>query len=189
MNARLLLVMLSLTACNGLQPVKDFAVYHLLEPLIPERPLTATTPAIAVKRPSLPGYLDRQQLVTRTNGDLILSKSDVWAEPLDAGIARVLAANLSRSTGSMNIQPTDGFSSLDYSEVLELRLTQFEADASNSMVLQGIWKRQSVSGATAPSHYFRISVPITAETTMLKNQVKAMNEALEKLARNILATK
>ena len=189
MNARLLFVMLCLTGCNALQPVKDFAIYHLLEPLVPERSLTATTPAIAIKRPTLPGYLDRQQLITRPNGDLVLSKSDVWAEPLDAGIARVLGSNLSRLTGSLNIQPTEGFSSLDYTEVLELRLTQFEADAANTMVLQGIWKLQPVSGATSASHYFRIAVPIAAEPTTMKNQVKAMNQALEKLACEIGATK
>ncbi len=183
------LLALFVTGCSVLQPVKDTAVYHLLEPLVPDRALSGRTPAIAVKRPSLPAYLDRQQVVTRPDGDLMISKADVWAEPLDAGIARVLASNLSRLTGSMNIQSAEAFSTLDYTEVLELRLTQFEADATNTMVLQGIWKLQPVSGKDATSHYFRVAVPMTSEATVLKDRVKAMNVALERLARDILAAR
>jgi hypothetical protein len=43
-----------------------------------------------------PGYLDRQEMVTRTAPNRIdLSENDRWAEPLEANFARTLSQNLS----------------------------------------------------------------------------------------------
>jgi len=185
MKTRALLLMLVCASCSQLMPVKDKAVHHLLEPIAPDRPLKATSPAIAVNRASLPGYLDAEPLVTRRDGVLVTSDIDLWAEPLDDGISRVVAANLSRLTGSMNIQPVQRFTTLDYSHLLELRIAQFENDSASRMVLRGAWKLQSVTGADASEHVFRITVPLTADATDVKSRVKAMNEALLRLAREI----
>ena len=116
------LLLLTFTSCSVLQPVKDTAIQHVLEALVPDRNLTATRPAMAIGRPALPGYLDCSQLVTRANGTLKVSRHDLWGEPLDTGISRVLASNLSRLTGSMNIQPVESFSTLDYTALLELKI-------------------------------------------------------------------
>ena len=186
---RLLPLLLILVGCNVLKPVKDSAVHHVLDPLVADRPLSAATPAIAINRPSLPSYLDRQQLVTRSDGQLMISKLDLWAEPLDAAIARVMASNLSRLTCSMNIQPVESFTSMDYTELLELKLAQFEPDDAGQMILQGTWKLQPVNGKETSSHYFRIAVPLSSSAAMMKDRVSAMNRALEKLGREIAATK
>jgi uncharacterized lipoprotein YmbA len=188
MNTRHLtcsLLLLTLTACSVLQPVKDTATQHLLEPLVPDRTLTAARPAIAVGRPSLPGYLDSNQLVTRSAGQLMVSKHDLWGEPLDSGISRVIASNLSRLTGSMNIQPVESFTSLDYTTLLELKIAQFEPDSANQMVLQGTWKLQPVTGGETSTHYFRLLIPVPPDPTSLRARVTAMNQALEQLARQI----
>jgi hypothetical protein len=84
-------------------PVKDEAVHHLLEPVAADQPLTATKPAIAVSRAALPSFLDSEQLVTRVDGALVASDLDLWGEPLDLGISRVVAGNLGRLTRSANI--------------------------------------------------------------------------------------
>lgn len=182
-------LLLLLPACSMLEPVKDTAVYHVLEPLVADRRLSAATPAIAIKRPSLPGYLDRQQLITRSAGQLMVSHLDLWAEPLDAAIARVMASNLSRLTGSMNIQPVENYLTLDYDTVLEIRLAQFEPDASNQLVLQGTWKLQPVTGRETSSHFVRIAVriavPVAAAASPMAGRVAAMNLALARLARQI----
>ena len=188
MNMRLItcsLLLLTLTACSVLQPVKDTATQHLLDPLVPDRTLTAARPAIAVGRPSLPGYLDSNQLVTRSAGQLMVSKLDIWGEPLDAGIARVMASNLSRLTGSMNIQPVESFTTLDYTTLLELKIAQFEPDATNQLILQGTWKLQPVTGKETSTHFFRLLVPVPLSPPDLNARVTAMNQALEQLARQI----
>ncbi len=177
-----------LSACGVLQPVKDLAVRHMLDPLVAERPLTSSAPAIAIKRPSLPEYLDRQQLVTRKGDELVLSDLDLWAESLSAAVSRVTASNLSRLTGSMNIRPVENFTALDYTTLLELNLTQFEPDAANTLILQGTWKLQPVNGKETPPHFFRIVVPISSAPVSMAGRVTAMNRALQSLARQIVAS-
>ncbi|MEY4483551.1 MAG: hypothetical protein RL693_1003 [Verrucomicrobiota bacterium] len=177
--------LLALTGCGALKPVKDISVQHILDPLVPDRTLTASSPAMAINRPSLPSYLDRQQLVTRSGGELMLSQVDVWAEPLDAAISRVTASNLCRLTGSMNIQPVESFTTLDYTSLLELKIAQFEPDTANQMILQGTWKRQPVTGQETNTHFFRLIVPIASTLSPMKDRVTAMNQALEQLARQI----
>ncbi|MCE9520605.1 MAG: PqiC family protein [Verrucomicrobia bacterium] len=177
--------LLFLCGCSTFQPVKDSAIHHVLDPLVPDRALTSSTPTIAINRPSIPSYLDRQQLITRTEGAIMMSKLDLWAEPLDAAISRVTASNLSRLTGSMAIRPVENFTTLDYSTLLELQITQFEPDNSSQMILQGTWKLQPVSGEETSAHFFRIVVPIPSNPSPMTGRVNAMNQALESLAREI----
>ncbi len=177
-----------IASCSVLKPVKDTSVNHLLDPVIPDHPISGTTPAIAITRPSLPSYLDRQQLVSRSgNGQLQMNSYHLWAEPLDSAISRVTAVNLSRLTNSLNIQPVENFITLDYQTVLEIRVARFEPDTSNNVILNCTWKLQPVAGPLANPHPFSTSVPVPASGTAtdLSGRIAAMNEALGRLAREI----
>ena len=183
-----LLVPLLFDSCGVLQPVKDTSVTHLLDPVIPDRRVTGASPAIAITRPSLPSYLDRQQLVSRSgNGQLQMNSYHLWAEPLDAAISRITATNLGRLTNSLNIQPVENFVTVDYQSLLEIRISRFEPDPSNVLTLECTWKLQPVAGRVANSRPFRTSVPVFPNdtTTNLSGRVAAMNEALARLAREI----
>jgi uncharacterized protein len=178
-----------LNACGVLTPVKDASVNYVLDPIIPARQATRPKPAIAIARPSLPGYLDRQQLVSRsTDGQILMNGYHVWSEPLDVAISRVTSANLSRLTGSLNIQPVENFITLDYQTLLEIRISRFETDPSGQVVLECTWKLQPVVGAVADTRQFVTTVPIVGEAHANQAQtarVDAMNEALARLARSI----
>jgi len=106
-------------SCGVLTPVKDVTVNHVLDATVPARQVTGSSPAIAIARPSLPGYLDRQQLVSRGgDGRILMNSYQLWAEPLDTGISRVTALNLGRLANSLNIQPVETFVTLDYESLL-----------------------------------------------------------------------
>lgn len=179
-----------LAGCGTLKPVKDTSVNHLLDPLIPERPITGGSPAIAISRPSLPSYLDRQQLVSRSgggDGQLQMNSYHLWAEPLDAAISRVTAVNLGRLMNSLNIQPVETFVTLDYQSLLEIRVSRFEPDSANVLVLECTWKLQPVAGRVANTRPFRTRVAIAPADSPqdLSDRTAAMNEALARLAREI----
>jgi uncharacterized protein len=183
---------LLLLSCSILKPIKDTSVHHLLNPAVPERTITGSSPAVAVATPALPDYLNRQQLVSRSgHGELVMNPSHLWAEPLEAGIARVTAANLGRLTNSLNIQPVDRFISMDYQALLELRIDRFEPDAQNLLVLKCTWKLQPVKGGVAPTRAFETVVPIGTAAVPLRptgsqtERIRAMDEALAQLARQI----
>lgn len=187
----ILLVPLLLGSCSVLKPVKDTSVNHLLDPLIPERKITGTTPAIAISRPSLPGYLDRQQLVSRSSdGQIQMNSFQLWAEPLDVGISRVTAQNLGRLKNSLNIQPVENFVTLDYQSLLEIRISSFEPNPEGRLVLDCTWKLQPVHGGVANTRAFRTAIPLPAgdsatDSAALTARVNAMDEALARLAREI----
>ena len=178
-------------ACSILQPVKDTAVHHLLDPGIPGRTITGSRPAVAIARPALPDYMDRQQLVMRTgDGRLEMNPFQVWGEPLDAAISRVTALNLGRLKNSLNIQPIENFITLDYEKLLEIRISRFEPDATGLVALECTWKLQPVAGRVANTRSFATSVPILKPGALSSpapqsGQTAAMNEALARLAREI----
>jgi uncharacterized lipoprotein YmbA len=184
-----LLLSLLAVSCNVLQPVEDGSVNYLLDPAVPERAITGASPSVAIASPSLPGYLDRQQLVGRgAGGELLMNPNHLWGEPLDSGIARVTAANLGRLKNSLNIQPVKSFVSLDYQSLLELRITRFEPDATTGdIVLECTWKLQPVNGPVATTRAFTTRVPLDAADPLgsQTGRVQAMNEALARLARQI----
>ncbi len=189
MKSLTLILTTLLAACGVLQPVKDASVNHLLDPLVPERQVTGTSPAIAIARPGLPGYLDRQQLVSRSGGGAMqLNAEQLWAEPLDAGISRVTALNLGRLTNSLNIQPVETFVTMDYDWLLEIRVSRFEPDATGNLVLECTWKLQPVSGRVTNPRSFRTVIennPPLLPTGPQTARIAAMNEALARLAREI----
>ena len=186
MKKLLLLLPLLLTGCGALKPVKDTSATYLLDPTVSDRPLGNSVPAIAIGRPALPSYLDRQQVVTRVgSGELKMSDYHLWAEPLGAGIARVTSMNLGRLTGSSNILPIDNFVTLDYTSLLELRVNQFESDGSNRIILACTWKLQPIRGFPLQARNFRTEVPFTESKTDISPRIAAMNEALGRLAREI----
>lgn len=185
-----LIAPLLLAACSVLKPVEDTSINHLLDPVIPERRVTGTSPAVAISRPSLPSYLDRQQLVTRSGGgELQMNSYHVWAEPLDSAISRVTAINLGRLENSLNIQPVANFVTMDYQSLLEIRVTRFEPDASGNLVLDCTWKVQPVAGRLASPRPFCTVVPIPPGADAVagpqSHRIHAMNEALARLARAI----
>jgi len=181
--------MLLLVSCGVLVPVEDSSVSHVLDAAVPERAVTGSSPAIAIARPSLPGYLDRQQLVSRSaDGRIMMNSNHLWAEPLDAGISRVTAMNLGRLTNSLNIQPVEAFVTMDYESLLEIRISRFEADASGDLVLECTWKLQPVSGRVTNPRPYRTKIPAGGDLSANSPQdarVTAMNEALSRLAREI----
>jgi uncharacterized lipoprotein YmbA len=181
-----LLLTLVLAACGVLKPVKDSSVNHLLDPIIPARTITGSTPAIAITRPSLPSYLDRQQLVSRSgDGQLQMNSFHLWAEPLDAAISRVTALNLGRLFNSLNVQPVENFVTMDYQTVLEIRVSRFELNATHQLVLECTWKLQPVAGRLAQPHTFSTSIAVSPLDPTLSGRITAMNEALASLARAI----
>lgn len=85
---------LSLAGCGQSAPTR----YYVLDSGRPGL-AAASLPAagLRIAHVGIPGYLDRQGVVSRHDGDprLEVNTFDIWAEPLDQGIRRVLREVLS----------------------------------------------------------------------------------------------
>ena len=185
-----LLVPFCLTACSILAPIEDDPVRHLLEANISGRTPVGARPSIAIARPSLPPYLERVELVTRTgDGRLEVHEKDLWSEPLDAAISRVIADNLRHLTGSTNIQPSTNFITRDYTALVEIRIERFDPLPDGSLLFECTWKLQPIAGGDAAPNAFRTIVPVSSavkgEFNEMAPRISAMNEALAQLSRKI----
>lgn len=183
----LLFIPFLFTACTVFEAIDDKPARHLLEATVPDRTPTASVPAVAIARPSLPPYLERSELVTRTgDGRLEIHEKDLWSEPLDSAIARVVADNIRSLTGSTNVQPASSFITRDYTHLVEIRIERFDPEPDGSLFLACTWKAQPVGGGDAAPKSFRTVVPVsTPSPGNLSARVVAMNEALMRLSRAV----
>jgi uncharacterized lipoprotein YmbA len=104
-GAASLLVVLS--ACVSLEPRADPARYYVLAATSGERGAPADQGRIVCFQPPvLPDYLRGREIAIR-QGDhgIVYSEFALWAEPLEDGVARVLARELAAQPGVARVVP------------------------------------------------------------------------------------
>jgi uncharacterized lipoprotein YmbA len=102
-----------------------------------------SSPAVGVGPVLIPGYLDRLQIVTRSaSGEVDIAKYERWAEPLESGVAQVLADKLGAYVGSERIAvfPWRGGVArvLDYQVVVAV--VRFEGWPARQATLDARWR-------------------------------------------------
>jgi uncharacterized lipoprotein YmbA len=90
---------------------------------------------------TLPGYLDRPELVVRVNeNEIALSTTDRWAEPLAENLVRTLEDNLSALLPGSTYVDYPWFESRAPEYAVSLDVRRFEADATGAVVLDAAWR-------------------------------------------------
>ena len=137
-----------LTAINGcslFMPVKDEEHDYLLtaEPL--PKPTAEVKPAgvVRVLPVEVPAYLQTSDMVmTRTN-EVVFAKSHEWAEPLDAGIRRVLVQDLRGVQGIREVLTDEPPPAHGKPYIISIRILDCEANDTNgqgSVVFSAEWE-------------------------------------------------
>jgi uncharacterized protein len=140
---------LSLTGCFGfLKPAKSTSRHFLLSPL-PAAEATAaprSSVGVGVGSVKLAAYLFNASLVVRRGtNEIEYLPSVIWAERLDTGLQRVLAANLT------TLLPTDrirlsSWQTGDVSAEVYATIERFDVDARGQGVLVCWWRVLSPGG-------------------------------------------
>ena len=97
---------------------------------------------------TLPDYLDRPQIVTRSdNTELYLAELHRWAEPLQENFIRVLAEYISSATGSEKIiiLPSRNRGNLEIQIMVDV--IQFDTDSSGDANLTAYWSVENQDGS------------------------------------------
>jgi uncharacterized lipoprotein YmbA len=144
-----LAICLSLTGCFGfLKPAHSTARQFVLTPL-PATEATAVTPhslTVGIGQVKIPPYLlDTSLAVRKGTNEIDYLPSVLWAERLNGGLQRVLAANL------CVLLPTDqvrlsAWRSEDVSAELYVDVQQFDVDTVGQGVLVAWWRILSPGG-------------------------------------------
>jgi len=137
-----------LTGCGFLKPAHATARHFVLTPLPATGPVTSLpgTLAVGVGQVKLPTYLfDTSLAVRKGTNEVEYLPTVLWAERLDTGIHRVLAANLA------TLLPTDqvrlsAWRSEDVSVEVYVAIERFDVDASGHGVLVAWWRILSPGG-------------------------------------------
>jgi uncharacterized lipoprotein YmbA len=189
----LLLVSLSLAGCGNFSakpdPSRFFTLTAIAQPgATPGKDLSNLAGvSLGIGPIRLPGYLDREEIVTRVSPNRIdFSEYDRWAEPLDASFTRVLAQNLSvlLHTNRLVFYPWEPNRRPNYQ--LTVQVIRFESNDRGEVYLSARWEifdtsnNNRISLRTGESGITRQP---TAQST--DASVAALSEALGDLSREI----
>jgi uncharacterized protein len=133
------LAALAVAACA---PVAVPTRFYVLTAPPANRPAGAPAElAVGVGPVALPGYLDRQQIVTRSGGDEIeLAEFDRWGEPLRSSVPRVLGEDLAARipTERVVIFPWRGVRTVQYQVAVEI--LRFDGQPGGDALLRARWR-------------------------------------------------
>ncbi|MBI9087808.1 MAG: membrane integrity-associated transporter subunit PqiC [Desulfobacterium sp.] len=177
-----LLILFSGYGC-ATQP-SSYYVLNGPSPMVPDRtPLQNI--AIGVGPVSIPGHLDRPQIVTRAGQHRIaINEFHRWGDSLKRQVAETLVMNLSAllQTPRVTIYPWERALRPQYQ--VHVTVHQFEGEPGKGTTLDAVWQIVATETQTQIlTRGFTISVPV--EGTGMAAYVKAQSTALGALSRDI----
>jgi uncharacterized lipoprotein YmbA len=192
MPVRLLLalaVSMSLTGCFGfLKPAKPTARHFVLSTLPAAVPAATPSGAVAVGVGpiKLAAYLFNTSMAVRKGtNEIDYLPATFWAERLDAGLQRVLAANLA------TLLPTDqirisAWQNADVSAEVYVAVEQFDVNASGQAVIVAWWRILSPGGEkTLKAGECRLTRQGPAPQTDPSGAVATLSELATELSRQV----
>jgi uncharacterized lipoprotein YmbA len=186
-----LLVCCVLAGCSFLDPKPDPSRFFSLTslPRTGQRAQDAagTKPlALGIGPIKFPGYLDRQQLVTRISQNrFAVAENDRWAEPLEENFSRVLSQNLSilLQTDRMVVYPWVRSQQPTYQ--VQVEVLRFEPNAEQIAELWGRWSIIDGTNKTLSVKETYLTQPVREKST--EASVASMNELVSDLSKEIAA--
>lgn len=178
--------LLVLLACCGCGTSPETAYYALASARGTVRQASLGT--IEVRRPSIPGYLDRSAILARWDGHRMqLSPNAAWGEPISAMIGRVLAEDLGERLRGTIVFSAAPSVSIQASAVVELAIWKFDLDREGSLQLNGLVSVRSADGLV-PQSTRAFALQARAPTSETGAVVGTMSSLLGQLADEIAST-
>ncbi len=96
--------------------------------------------AIGISPVSLPKYLKKQQIVTRSgDNELQLAEYDRWAGKIDEDIGRVIAENLSHMLGTDKVLAYSAMGAIARDYDIKIDITRFEGQLGGEIEFSARW--------------------------------------------------
>jgi uncharacterized protein len=182
---------LALAGCTNFSAQPDPSRFFTLSALsqgeegAEKHPAQAPNLSFGIGPVSLPGYLDRQEIVTRiAQNQIRLSDYDRWAEPLEESIARVVSQNVASILRAERITSYPWPIDRRPLYQVELEMLRFETNNSQEAHLAARWTvRNTGKKDSVRYRATRLSRPARASST--DASIAALSEVLEDLSRQI----
>ena len=145
---------------------------------------TGTSIELEVGPVTVPGYLDRPQIVTRKGRDEIeLAEFALWSEPLKNSVSRTLGENLATllRTDRVAIFPSRGCRVVQYQVVIDV--ARFDGSTEGDLVLDARWRIQEGNGKELVMGRSTLNEATGAPGCVA--QAAAMSRALGRLSQDV----
>lgn len=151
MRTALALAAAALLAACGATPKESF---YTLAATAEPRAATAPAASVFVGPVAIPEAVDRTPMVLRSGPNRVeIDDFNRWAEPLDSGIARVVAENLSRLLGSPRVLSGRRASGTPVDHRVALDVRQFDSSPADGAALDASWTVTPAKGAAATGRF------------------------------------
>jgi uncharacterized lipoprotein YmbA len=175
-------LLVALLAACGSSPRSN---YYLLTTDVTVPP-SGDDPSLGIGPIRVPEYLNRNGLVySRQGNQLQVSTTERWAEPLEAGIKRIMSANLASQLDTQDIRsfPWDPAQSPDYG--VAISLWQLDANERRAL-LAAEWRvMHPASGDSVARRIVTLQQPMPQNEFSVDRIARAYSELFEQLGRLI----
>jgi uncharacterized lipoprotein YmbA len=172
--------------CTLLAPAADPSRFFVLTALSTSS-AEGSALALGVGPVRVATYLAVSEIQVRTSPtELSRSAVDRWAEPLEEGVTRVLAQNLSAELGTRDVVLFPWYAEQSPSHQVQLSVRRFELEPDGSGVLEARYEVTAL--APGGGHVIRdVELRQTSTGSDVAASVAALSESLAELARRIAA--
>ncbi len=139
-----------LAGCLNLKPARNSTRYFVLSPLpaSPGAGTKSTIPGLGLGPVRTPEYLARTSMAVRQSPtEVTYLENALWAERLDLGCQRVLAANLAALLSADQVY-LSAWRPRQVACEVQIALSHFDVDLAGQAVLVAQWRILSPGGAT-----------------------------------------
>jgi len=174
-----------LTGCSFLKPAKSTTRYYVLTP-VTATPSGSGSLALRLGQVKLPAYLFNTSLAVRKGtNEVEYLDSAIWAERLDAGFQRVLAADLAADLPTEQIR-LSAWRSEDVAAEVHVTIEQFDVDASGRGLLVAQWRILAPGGEKVlKTGSSRFSRPGPSPDVGVSGAVATLSELVIDLSRQL----
>jgi uncharacterized lipoprotein YmbA len=138
---------------------------------------------------AIPGYVDRPQMVTKTDtAEIRIDEYARWAEPLEEMFTRTLSQNIRALTNSQEIHSHPWPSLVEYDYRIGAKVIKFENDSQGNALLVVHWGLIEQDDQRKLSNITYSEYHAAAKGTDFSSRVDALNDTLAQFARDIVAT-
>jgi uncharacterized protein len=171
-----LMVALALSGCASAPPERFYTLSSGLPAAANEVDRSVVVGA------TLPELIDRPQLVVRTDAQQVaILEQQRWAEPLRAGIPRVVAENLGKLLGTRQVSTSDQVITTPDCRV-HLDIRRFDAHPGVAVDVEALW---SVACVGAGKRTGQSAAHAVVDSAGYEGVVAAQGRALDSVSRDI----
>ena len=183
----LYLILFVLTGCGVTSPPSHFYVLSPMAEMATEQKKITDSDSISISigPVSLPKYLKKQQIVTRSgSNELQLAEFDRWAGKIEEDIGRVIAENLAYLLSTDRVLSYPAIEAVEADYTIAMDISRFDGNLEGNVELIARWAIFDVEGKVAKGlTATRIIEPVQGNT--YADMVAAQSRALGALSREL----